>query len=308
MFHGDAKTNTEQAAADKSTMDLMVQIAHQPELMSMRYLNYVIGLPQPDTTNGMGPNKHYRWYDVTTNQLRFELIQVEAAPGRIIKSKLIANTPYLDEDLAKIESDYGVAPTKFFDQQASPNIKYSFAPWTTVDFMQPHNSFHVSQTTVAYSGYALPPLTNQELQQAMDFHRNLAFQHQKNGKYDKAIPALRQTVAENPSDVDARLALAEALQKHSNINDAITEYRTLLSMNPDPQTTQRCVKGLQQMRVIPDENGLPQQKLLKLVNHGQGLQESDPGDNGALNYPGPGIQGQGLASGSATGYDAGVGF
>ncbi len=174
--------------------------------------------------------------------------------------------------------------------------------------MQPHNSFHVSQTTVAYSGYALPPLTNQELQQAMDFHRNLAFQHQMNGKYNKAIPALRQRVAENPSDVDARLSLAEALQKHCNINEAITEYRTLLSMNPDPQTAQRCVKGLQQMRVIPDENGLPQQKLLKLVNHGQGLQESDPGDNGALNYPGPGFQGQGLASGSATGFDPGAGF
>ena len=101
MFHGNANTNTEQAAADKNTKDLMVQIAHQPELMSMRYLNYVIGLPQPDTTNGMGPNKHYRWYDVTTNQLRFELIQVEAAPGRIIKSKLIVNTPYLDEDLGQ---------------------------------------------------------------------------------------------------------------------------------------------------------------------------------------------------------------
>jgi hypothetical protein len=266
-------------ASDKPALDMMMQVARSPELMNLRYLSLVVGQPEPDKANGWQSVKHYRWYEPKQHNLSYELIQNEQTQGRIVQSTLVAHMPNLDMDLAAIEAKYGVAGNKFFDQQSAPNIKYSFAPATSVDFTQPPNAFRVTQSTVSYAGYALPPLTNEQLNQALNTHRTRAMEHHKNQRWASAIPALRERLAEDPSDVKARLALAEAYKNHNNLNEAIQEFHTVMSQTSDSQTQTECVKALQEMRVLPPPNGLPQQQTFKLVRNGQGMRVDTTGSN-----------------------------
>jgi hypothetical protein len=271
--------------SDKPTLEFIAKVAHQPELMNLGYLSHTIGRPTADLRNPRSPVKHYYWYGEQGGAMRYTLTQTENAPGRISQSTLTVFMPNLPMHLADIESKYGVAPTKFYDQSSAPNIKYSFAPFTTVDFKQPHNKFQVSEATVAFAGYALPPLTPAEILEASTAHRTTALTHHQNGKWTKAIPALKEELAENPSDVDARIALAEALKEHSNINESIEQYRIALAQSLNPQQTDRCIQALRDMRVLPGPDGLPQQKLISLQQHGQLMKEGDVGDNSVLYNP-----------------------
>jgi hypothetical protein len=296
------------AANDKATLALMIQIGHSPELMNVRYLSYVLGPTENDKTNDMQPLKHYRWYESDKQNLSYELVQNEITPGRIVQSSLVAHMANLKMSLADIESKYGVAGQKFFDQHSAPNIKYSYAPLTTVDFVQPHNAFRVTESVVSYTGPSLPGLTNEELNQAIGTHKARALDHHKNQRWSSAIPTLRERVADNPSDTQARMALAESYKNHSNLNDAIQEYHTVLSQTTDSQTQAQCIKALQDMRVLPPPGGFPQEQTLKLVRNCQGMQTDVAGSNAESAISGGQSIDVSHPRALSAGYDASAGF
>ena len=211
--------------SDEPTLQLVEQIAHQPELMNLRYLQYVIG-PPSNAASQFGYIKRYYWDDPSQQGLvKYELMQRESSPGQISESTLLVRMPNLDKvDLPSLESKYGIQGKKYFDQKASPNLQYSFAPDTKVSFKQPQDTFHVTEATVSYSGVGLPPLSAMSLSQAQQLHRTAALAQHKDGNWHQAIPALRDHVAENPDDAEARLALAEAYKGNCNLNEAIDQY------------------------------------------------------------------------------------
>jgi hypothetical protein len=287
--------------SDKPNFELVEQIAHQPELMNLRYLQYVIGPPEK-TPNQIGYVKRYYWRDPDPNadSIKFELVQTESAPGRICQSVLIARMENLDDvDLKKLESRYGSEPSKnasqiskddpnqppqkgylstkkFFDQQSCPNLQYVFVPNTYVDFKQPQDTFHITQATITYKGECLPPLSAVSLLQAQQAYRTLALDHHKNERWRQAVPALRNHVAEHPEDAEARIALAEAYRGNCNVNEAIEQYRIAMGETNDPQVAQQCLKGLQEMRVLPKPDAdPPQQHQLKIVHNGQRFRIAD---------------------------------
>lgn len=293
--------------SDKPNLELALRVAHHPELMSLRYLSYVIGHPLADRANATSPLKRYYWHDETSRRLKFALTQYEPTPGVILKSTFVAHMVNLKDDLADVEHDNGVSPTKYFDQQAHPNIKYSFAPYTTVDFKQPHNVFHVTQAIVSYAGPALGPISEDQLLEGAMVQKAAALEHHKKAHWASAVSALQERIAENPSDAESRLALAEAYVKHSNLNEAIYEYKTVLSQTIDPEVSKKCVQALQDMRVIVGPDGLPEQKTLKLVRHGQSMHQSHDGDNSSLSY-GSRLTKSPTSESLVPGYDPGVGF
>jgi len=266
---------------DEPTLNLVDQMSRQPELMNVRYLDYVLGRPINGASLGM--LKRYYWYDPATEKLKYELIQRISGPDRIFDSTFTAYMPNLKEDLEDIESKFGPAPKKFFDQQAAPNITFSFAPFTTVDYTQPQDAFRVTKAVVTFHTGGtdfLPPLSALTLSQAADQHRAQALAHHAKGNWHRAIPDLRRRVAEHPEDTEARIALAEAYRGNSNVNEAINEYRTALAQAPDSDTAQKCIQGLQDMRVLPGSNGVPEQKRLSIARDGQGLHETSSTDPG----------------------------
>ncbi|HEY9777404.1 MAG TPA: tetratricopeptide repeat protein [Planktothrix sp.] len=259
--------------SDEPTLELVEQIAHQPELMNFRYLQYVIG-PPSNEGNQIGAIKHYYWDDPNQQGLvKYELEQRESSPGQIFDSKFKALMPNLDKvDLPSLETKYGIGGSKkYFDQQANPNLQYSFAPDTKVTFKQPQDLFHVSEATVAYSGDSLPPLSAVSLSQAQQIRRTKALDSHKNEEWKKAIPALRNHVLENPDDAEARIALAEAYKNNSQLNEAIDQYRAALAHTQDPQVAQQCIQGLQGLHVLPQSGETFQQHDMEFTHKGQRL-------------------------------------
>ncbi|HEY9720177.1 MAG TPA: tetratricopeptide repeat protein [Trichormus sp.] len=268
---------------DEPTLNLVDQISRQPELMNLQYLDYVLGRPTSGGP-GVGMLRRYYWYDPVSERLRFQLEQKMSGPNHIYESTFTAFMPNLKTDLEEIESKNGPAPKKFFDQSAAPNITYSFAPYTTVDYTQPQDAFCINKAIVTFHTAGtdfLPPLQQETLDEAIEQHRMQALAHHQNGNFHRAIPDLRRRVAEHPDDIEARIALAEAYKGNSNINEAITEYRAALAQAPDSQTAQKCIQGLQDMRVLPGPDGPAEQHQLTISRDGQGFKETSDTNQGS---------------------------
>jgi hypothetical protein len=139
------------------TEEMVNKLSHQPELICIRYLHYFLGRPEDSPANRFNPTKHYLWYRPNHSGVKYELVQEEVQPGLVTESTLVFNTDDLDLDLQKVESKFGKAPRKYFDQASSPTLEYSFAPNTVISFNQRANTFQVGRIAINYKGDPLPP-------------------------------------------------------------------------------------------------------------------------------------------------------
>lgn len=274
------------------TEDLVNRLGHQPELICIRYLHYFLGRPEDAPANRFNPTKHYVWYRPNRRGIKYELVQEEAQPGRVTESTLVLHTDDLDLDLTKVESRFGKAPRKYFDQTTAPTEEYSFAPNTITSFTQKHNTFQISRIAINYKGDPLPPPSMEDMARASLQRKGLGVDHLTHGRYRESIGVLSEHLGENPEDVEAHLALAQAFKANCQINEAIAQYRyTLANSGNFPQVREQCVKDLQDMKVLPSVSADAelQQHQVNLKHKGQRLRRGGlastkkmpPGLNGA---------------------------
>ncbi len=79
--------------------------------------------------------------------------------------------------------------------------------------------------------------------QELDLLRKLvdAYEHQR--QYNKVMDTLRRILAKTPEDLDARLQLAELLEKHGRLDEAIREYTVILpNLSEDESIV--CMKNI----------------------------------------------------------------
>jgi hypothetical protein len=234
------------------TEELVNKLSHQPELICIRYLHYFLGRPEDSPINRFNPSKHYIWYRPNHSGVKYELVQEEPQPGNVLESTLVFNTDDLDLDLQKVESKFGKAPRKYFDQMSSPTEEYSFAPNTVISFTQKPNAFQIGRIAINYKGDPLPPPGPEDIARAQLQRKGLAMDHIMHGRYREGIPVLSEHLGESPDDIEAHLALAQAFKGNCQINEAIAQYRyTLANSGNNPTVRAACIKDLQDMKVLP---------------------------------------------------------
>lgn len=254
----------------KPIIELVENIAHYPEMMNLNYLRYAIGRPANETQNQHSANTQYFWYN-HKGQLQFELRQELGENGRITDSTFVAYLTEPDIDLEDIQSKYGEATRRYFDQRSYPTSEYSFVPNTVLTFSQPQDHFQVSHAVIAFHGFALPPVSGIQLYDVMQKRRLEALDHHKNERWLQAIPALRAHLLDSPYDVEAHVALADAYKKQSLLNEASAEYQRALKLAPPDKLRDRCLVALRELRLLPNPDEEPEIHKLDLVNHGQRL-------------------------------------
>jgi hypothetical protein len=234
------------------TEEMVNKLAHQPELICIRYLHYFLGRPEDSPINRFNPTKHYVWYRPNRRGLKYELVQEEAQPGHITESTLVFHTDDLDLDLEKVESKFGKSQRKYFDQTSAPTEEYSFAPNTVMSFTQKPNTFQIGRIAINYKGDPLPPPSLEDIARAQLQPKGLGMDHIAHGRYREGIGVLSEHLGENPDDIEAHLALAQAFKSNCQINEAIAQYRyTLANSGNNPNVRNQCVKDLQDMKVLP---------------------------------------------------------
>jgi hypothetical protein len=271
------------------TEEMVNKLSHQPELLCIRYLHYFLGRPEDSPANRFNPTKHYLWYRPNRRGVKYELVQEEAQPGRVTESTLVFNTDDLDLDLQKVESKFGKAPKKYFDQASSPTEEYSFAPNTVISFTQKPNTFQVGRIAINYKGDPLPPPGLEDMARAQLQRKGLGMDHIAHGRYREGIGVLSEHLGECPEDVEAHLALAQAFKANCQINEAIAQYRyTLANSGNNPAVQSQCIKDLQEMKVLPSvtaDNELQQHKV-NLKQKGQRLRRGGLASSKKMPKPG----------------------
>lgn len=162
-----------------ATEQLIEKLSHQPELLRIEYLHYMLGLPEDLGANRFTTSKHYIWYGKHHQGIKYELLQEQPQPGIITESTFVVHIDDLNLDLQKVEGKYGKAPHKYFDQQSNPTEEYAFAPNTVTSFTQKHNTFQVDRIAIHYKGDALPPASPLDLATASAERKNEAMSHFK---------------------------------------------------------------------------------------------------------------------------------
>ena len=142
-----------EATSEKDIIELVDKLAHQPELMNVRYLQCILGHPATVAQN-YDPDKHYCWYGLVNGRRKslYELVEHYVAPGQVSDAEFVAHLPPNKMDLKDVESRYGAAPWKLFDQRCYPVARYSFVPDTCLSFTEPQDAFFVSEVAVSYRG------------------------------------------------------------------------------------------------------------------------------------------------------------
>lgn len=258
--------------------ELVNKLAHQPELLCIRYLHYFFGRPEDSPANRFNTTKHYVWYRPNRRGVKYELVQEEAQPGIVTESTLLFHTDDLDLDLQKVESKFGKSPRKYFDQSSAPTEEYSFAPNTVISFTQKPNTFQVNRIAINYKGDPLPPPSLEDMGRAQMQRKGLAMDHLNHGRFREGIGCLSEHLGENPEDIEAHLALAQAFRANCQINEAIAQYRyTLANSGNNPDVQSQCIKDLQEMKVLPSvaADTQLQQHNVNLKQKGQRLRRGD---------------------------------
>lgn len=270
------------------TEQLIEKLGHQPELLRVEYLQYLLGHPEDLGANRFNTSKHYIWYRQHHQGIKFELIQEEPKPGMIVESTFIMHVDDLPLDLQKVESKFGKAPHKFFDQQACPTEEYAFAPNTVTSYTQKHNTFQVDRIAIHYKGDALPPPSALDMATASAQRKNEAMSHFQNKKYPASMTVLREHLGEHPEDLEAHLTLARAYRSNCQINEAIAQYRyTLQNAGADAAIRTACIADLQAMKVLPSApaDKEEQRHVVKLKHKGQRLRRGSLDARAPLENP-----------------------
>ncbi|HEY9714531.1 MAG TPA: hypothetical protein V6C72_13780, partial [Chroococcales cyanobacterium] len=256
------------------------------------FLRYKIGAPAPDSIAGSWTtSKHYMWYQNNQQGLHYELFQEMPQPNIVTEATFVLYLTDLDMDLGDVEDKFGQAQKKYYDQKSCPTEEFCFVPYTLVRFTQPHHSKRVCRVFITYKGPALPKPQVADIETAKAGRKMAAMEHIKNENWRESLPLLYEHIAEEPQDMEAHIALAQAYTSMSNINAAIDQYKfALANANGDQNVTAQATKGLQDLRVLPTVDADTQElhHEYQLEKDGEGFHAGDVQTKGAQIAQAPG--------------------
>jgi hypothetical protein len=184
-------------------------------------------------------------------------------------------------DLIHIET-YNQEPERLFDQNACVTQLYNTAPNTSLCFTADHDSDYVTLVRVIYQGPVLPQPTIADVYEAEDRAMEVPISYIEGGYAQMAIPMLTARLKAHPQDAIARLWLARALADERDINNAIDQYKLVLSTAlPGSQLQDVCLSALLELRAVPVEiagNVDEPRRNFRILDNGRRLQVIEPRD------------------------------
>lgn len=237
---------------DPQISALLFQIARKPELMTVDFISFYLGAPDPHTTIMRERSQAFHWYDKMRNK-RCELYQEHDGTSNMVQSVLLVHLPPNQLNFDLLEKRLGMPLRRFYDQDAHPNYMYSFAPRTTTCMTSPDNTFTITKATVTYVGPVLPQPSAADMKIAHDYFlsRTYTADHSK-ANWQEALFKARERIAQHPNEAESHVLLAQALKKTGNVHDAISEYKYALELGKfNPAVRQQCIEGLKHLKVLP---------------------------------------------------------
>lgn len=256
---------------DDETQMIIFQMSHQPELMNIEYLKYLIGRPENEAQMQGSAYPTYYWYD-RNRELQYELKQTMIG-GRVIESTMTVNLHGAGLTFEKVESIYGHMARKFFDYSGHPAEMFTFAPDTFVTFSSPPNTFRMKEAKISYRGQPLPLPSSKDMAMAeasmLSKTMAPANQNQAAQPPEEAIHLLLARVKTRPMDPEGHLQLADAFRQQSRLHEAIGEYKIALAMSGANQPVRdKAMDALRGMHIIED-GPPPERRNLEITQHGQ---------------------------------------
>lgn len=237
---------------DPSTKELIENLARRPELINIEYLKYHIGRPSNEADNRAAMVKNYVWYMGPQRFPGYQLKQTQTVENTI--SEFIVNLgrqQLMREDVEKL---FGAPQRVSYNEHAQPAMYYSLAPNSTLTFIEPHNTFRITSVNVAYRGPTLGVPVS-DIYSGHDARRQRVLDMHKKGDVLNCMPVMSEHLKEHPEDAEAHAAMAEMYRSQCRLNEAICEYKTVLSLpGIDPQVANRAMEGLRTLKLIPDAN------------------------------------------------------
>lgn len=253
---------------DDETQMIIFQMSHQPELMNIEYLKFLIGRPENEASMRGSSYPTYYWYD-KDRELQYELKQTLVG-GRVTESNMTVNLHGSGMTFDKLESIYGHMARKFFDYSGHPAEMFTFAPSTFLTFSSPPNTFRLKEAKISYRGEPLGPPSAKDMAMAeATMLGKTASQNQTPPSPEEALPMLLARVKVRPMDPEGHLLLADAFRQQSRLHEAIGEYKIALAMSGSNQPVRdKAMDALRGMHII-DDGQIPERRNLEITQHGQ---------------------------------------
>lgn len=275
-----------QEVLDPQAQFLIGQLSRHPELMNLEYLKYFIGRPENESKEASSLTRRYYWYD-QDHVLRYELDQIHAYPGAVVDSTMMIRLDDMGLTFEKLQPIYGLAAKRFFDYQGHPSVVYMSAPNTLLSFSSPANTFRLDQAKIVYRGEPLPAPAMDDMAQAESQLLARAGQTFNGGDAaltGESVTVLQARVKTKPFDAEGHLMLAQALQKQSQLNEAICEYKLALAMSGTNDNVRvQSLNSLRALHIIDDQTYIAPRRDLKLIQKGQRLRVAGVQSNAAEN-------------------------
>ena len=246
---GTALPSPAMSGVNQEMIDVLSQ---RPEFMHLDYFEHLIGRPFNENSQRFGQRKSYYWYNAN-HQVTYELHQFERSPGEVVTSNFIMHMPANDINFDQIIGLYGPNGHRLFDSKGSICTAYCYAPYTSLVFASPQESFQVQEVKVMYGG---PPLKRPDLEELHDVEvghiGRLTPAIVRHGRWDIPITPLSHHLKRHPYDGEARYQLAQAHRYHGHIDVAINEYKAAWACaGDDDDLKARCIAGLAELRALP---------------------------------------------------------
>lgn len=249
--------------------DLLWELAHNPSLMDVNYLQYFLG--KPDAIHNQGAERIYYWYDRMRRPL-FELHAAETGYSGQTRSSFIANLPGRGIASELLPEIYGPDAKRFFDFQSQATELYSTAPDTSIAFTAPKHAYGYKLVKIMYGGQRLPAPSAADFERARLHLAGKANLDVKKPQWPELTGLLEQRVSEHPHDPAIRLAYAQALAKSSRVHEAIHQYKNVLATAnlPEPLKNQ-ALDGLRSLHALDGHVPLAEaaRRQLIVVDKGQ---------------------------------------
>lgn len=237
---------------DPSTRELIENLARRPELINIEYLKYHIGRPSNEADNRAAMVRNYVWYMGPQRFPAYQLKQSQSVESTTSEFTVnLGRQQLMREDVEKL---FGSPLRVSYNEQAQPAMFYSLAPNSTLTFIEPHNTFRITSVNVAYRGPTLGVPVS-DIYRGHDARRQRVLDMHKKGDVLNCLPVMAEHLKEHPEDAEAHAAMAEMFRGQCRLNEAIAEYKTVLSLpGIDPQVANRALEGLRALKLIPEVN------------------------------------------------------
>lgn len=274
-------------SSGKDALALMLSFARQPDLLDASYLRRVLGAPDDRGRYILGGRVlHYSKkvepgtsYDFSANQIYAAttysatsgagggVAGVGGAPGGATTGSVAARNLigacenrqlvcHLEQSgltLSQVRSTLGAPERRYFDSQSHPVDVYRYNPYASISITEPVNSFNVSEITVNYIGDPLPGPAPESMMVADNCRIAKAKALLAAGLCGPAVELVREHLEDNPRDGRMHLIYAGILRRTSDLNGALSEYRTALDIareSGDKELETASIKWLSTFGVV----------------------------------------------------------